>query len=397
MTPRERILGVGVLVAIGAVAANYAFNSVRSGFQKKRDLLSNLESEVVRLDGVVLEGMRDRKKLDLVAGRSLPNDVERAQSDYTEWLIELVKSSGLRAPKWSFNNRDIPEKGVYHRFGFSVSGSGTIENLTRLLYSFYEKDYLHRITLLKISPVANAPNQLNLTLGGEVLAMEAASGKQTPPDWISPRITKTFEEYKNSIVQRNLFSPANHPPTWPATVGQQAVKGSAFSYRPSAKDSDPGQRLRYEILSKAPEGMRISSGGEEVTWIPKELGKYEIELLVVDSGIPEGWSTQKLTIDVVDPPPPSEPPKPTPKYDIAQQAEVSALVTGRNGPEAWIRSKLEGKTLFLKVGDKLSLGSVEGTVVELGANYMEVETEGKRWTVGLDESLADAYRRMKVD
>jgi hypothetical protein len=33
----------------------------------------------------------------------------------------------------------------------------------------------------------------------------------------------------------------------------------------------------------------------------------------------------------------------------------------------------------------------------VGANYMELETEGKRWTVGLDENLADAYRRMNVD
>ncbi len=308
-----------------------------------------------------------------------------------------MKQSGLEGPKWSFNNRDIPEKGVYRRYAFSLSGSGTIENLSKLLFSFYEKDYLHRITSLRITPVPNVPYQLNLTMGGDVLSLDVASSKQASPDWISPRITKSQEEYTKALTLRNIFSPANHPPTWPATVTEQAFKGNRFSYKPSAKDVDEGQSLRYEIMGKAPEGMKISSDGAEVEWSPTELGKVDVELLVYDSGIPEGWSTQKLTIDVVDPPPPAAPPKPTPKYDVAAQAEVSGFIADRNGPEAWIRSKLEGKTLYLKIGDKLSLGSVEGTVVSIGANYMEVETEGKRWTVGMDESLADAYRRMKVD
>ncbi|MFN9914766.1 MAG: hypothetical protein ACK53L_19410, partial [Pirellulaceae bacterium] len=106
---------------------------------------------------------------------------------------------------------------------------------------------------------------------------------------------------------------------------------------------------------------------------------------------------QKLTVEVIDPPPPVDPPKPPPQFDIASQAKLSGLVTGKDGPEAWVRSMLEGKTLYLKIGSKLTLGSVEGTVVSVGANYMELETEGKRWTVGLDENLADAYRRMNVD
>ena len=83
--------------------------------------------------------------------------------------------------------------------------------------------------------------------------------------------------------------------------------------------------------------------------------------------------------------------------DVASQAEVSALVAGRDGPEAWVRSKLEGKTIYLKKGDKLTLGSVVGTVIAVGANYMELETDGQKWTVGLDESLADAFRRLKAD
>jgi hypothetical protein len=399
MTPRERVLAMGVGAALVVAIGSYGVNSVRKGFQIKHDQIEQLETKILSQESAITDGLLNRKKIELVSSRSLPSDSERAQADYTEWLIGLVKSSGMNAPKWSFNPRDIAEQGVYRRYGFSVSGSGTIESLNRLLYNFYEKDYLHRITTMKITPVLNVPYQLNIQLSGEVLALDAASSKQASPDWISPRVAgKSMEDYRKILTQRNIFSPANHIPDWSATATAQATKGVPFMYSPKAKDQDSGQVLRYELLSDAPKGMQFSKEGDKLSWTPSELGKVEVELLVYDSGIPQGWNTQKLTIEVVDPPPPEQPAKAPPKFDIASQAEVSGLVAGRNGPEVFIRSKLEGKTLNLKVGDKLSLGSVEGTVVSIGANYIEVETDGKKWTVGLDESLADAYRRtMKVD
>jgi hypothetical protein len=73
------------------------------------------------------------------------------------------------------------------------------------------------------------------------------------------------------------------------------------------------------------------------------------------------------------------------------------LVSDGKGPQAWVRSKTEGKTLYLRIGDSLKLGDVGGKVVDVGANFMEVETDGKRWTVGLDESLADAFQRSAND
>jgi hypothetical protein len=398
MTPRERVLTVGVVVALVVAVGSYGFNSIRKGMQLKQNKIDQLETQALKQESDITDGLFSRKKIELVSVRSLPSKSEQAQADYNEWLIELVKSSGLNAPKFSFNPRDVSEKGVYRQYGFSVSGTGTIENLNKLLYNFYEKDYLHRIVSMKITPVLNTPYQLNIVLAGDVLALDAASPKQASPDWISPRVTKSIEDYRKALTQRNIFAPANHIPDWPEKAMAQATKGVPFVYTPVAKDQDAGQALRYELMSDVPKGMQFSQAGDKLSWTPTELGKVEVELLVYDSGIPQGWNTQKLTIEVVDPPPPTPPAKTPPKFDIASQAEVSGLVAGRNGPEVFIRSKLEGKTLNLKVGDKLSLGSVEGTLVSIGANYIEVETEGKKWTVGLDESLADAYRRtIKID
>ncbi len=42
MTPREKILSIGVGVALAAAVGSYVFKSVRTGFQKKNDQISRL-------------------------------------------------------------------------------------------------------------------------------------------------------------------------------------------------------------------------------------------------------------------------------------------------------------------------------------------------------------------
>jgi hypothetical protein len=101
-----------------------------------------------------------------------------------------------------------------------------------------------------------------------------------------------------------------------------------------------------------------------------------------------------VTVKVKEPPPPE---KPIPKFDIASQAKLTGLVSGREGPEGWVISKTEGKTLRLREGDELKLGDVVGKIVNIGATYMEVETDGKRWTIGTEESIADAFKRGQID
>jgi preprotein translocase subunit YajC len=62
-----------------------------------------------------------------------------------------------------------------------------------------------------------------------------------------------------------------------------------------------------------------------------------------------------------------------------------------------VRSKTEGKTLQLRKGDELKLGNLVGKVLDVSPDFLELETEGKRWTVGLDESIADAFKKSMED
>ncbi len=395
MTPREKILSLGVGVAVAFAVGTYGLSSIRKGFRDKQNRIELLQSEITKRDTSITDGLMDRNKLTALTPMSLPANSEQAVADYNEWLIHLVEGAKLSLPKQSMIG-ESPEKGVFRRFKFQISGRGTIENLTNLLYAYYEKNYLHRISHLKISLVQREAYQLDIVLVTEVLALDVASIEQPVPPGTSHRVKKPLAEYSDAIIGRNLFSPANHPPKWSEKASTEAIRGSQFVYDPGATEVDAGQKIWYEIIGDAPDGLRFAQDGSGIHWLPDKVGSYTINLQAIDNGLPRQSSEQTLTINVVDPPPIVEPKK-EPKMDIALQAEISGLVAGRDGPEAWVRSKLEGKMIYLKVGDKLSLGSVDGTVVAIGANYLEMETDGKKWTVGLDENLADAYRRIKVD
>jgi hypothetical protein len=134
------------------------------------------------------------------------------------------------------------------------------------------------------------------------------------------------------------------------------------------------------------------------SWTPTENGEFEVVVKASDNGWPSKSIEEKLTFKVIDPPAP-EVKAPEPTFDVATQAFVSALLSGRSGPEAWIRSRTEGKTLQLVEGSDLEIGSIKAKVVSINLNedFIEFESDGAHWTIGMDTSLADAYAKSQID
>ncbi len=216
MTPREKILSFGVGGAILFAVGNYAFNSIIRGFRDKQSRIESLVRDIAQRDTSITDGIMDRNKLTALTPMSLPSNSEQAVADYHEWLIDLIETAQLKSPDQKFIG-EIPEKGIFKKYKFSVVGRGTIENLTKLLYTFYEKNYLHRIASLKISPVPREPYQLDITMTMDVLGLDVASATQSPPSGQSHRIKRSLAEYNQDVVGRNLFSSANQPPRWSET------------------------------------------------------------------------------------------------------------------------------------------------------------------------------------
>ena len=144
MTPREKILSIGVGVAVTLAVGSYAWSSVKNGFRQKQDRIDQLQSNITKRDTEITDGLMDRNKLTALTPMSLPSNSERAIADYNEWMINWLEKANLASPVQRFAG-EAPEPGVGRRFKFQISGRGTIENLTYLLYSYYEKNYLHHI------------------------------------------------------------------------------------------------------------------------------------------------------------------------------------------------------------------------------------------------------------
>jgi len=394
MNQREKYLAVGVGLVASLFVGQYVINSVQKGYADKLQKIEDLNKRKQDQDLQMTAGLIASQKLNAVVVRSLPKLEEKARADYMEWLIDLGKAANLAELTPSLGSDSKDRDGTFHLFKFQLSGTGTIENATKLLHDFYTKDYLHRITRFNLTPVTGQPDQLLVSMDCEVLSLGIAKDKQPSPEQPAARMVKSLDEYNKTIIDRNMFSPMNQPPTLEPTKVVEAKIGLPVEHTVEAKDADATQKVKYEIVGDAPKDLKVDPSTGKLTWSSNELGEFKVNVKATDSGFPPKSSTQLLTINVKEPPPPAKEPV---QFDVASQSVVTALIVGKNGPEAWVHSKTDDKKFYLHKGDQLKLGGVEGQVMEVGANYVEFETASRRWVVGLDESIADAFNRGQVD
>jgi hypothetical protein len=394
LNQREKYLAGGVGALVVLFIGQSIVKSVQSSLNDKRTTITRLKSKIDEDELKVLAGAVASDKLFSLKTKSLSRNEEAARADYTKWLISLADQNKLEEPTPRFLG-ESPDKDPFHLYRFQLTGIGNIEQATQLLHAFYKSNFLHRITRFDLKPISNGkePDKINISLDCEVLALSIARDKQPLPKEDTSRLAKSLDEYKFSIMERNLFSPANNPPALEPNKVVEATAGLRFEHSIDAKDLDTLQKMTYEIVGEAPKGLTVDKSTGKLAFTSKDVGTYKVDVKATDSGIPSRSAFQSLMINVKEP----KAPKEEIKFDVASQSFVTALLSGRDGPEAWVESKTETKTYHLRKGDTLKLGGVEGKVTEIGQNYMELETSGRKWTVALDETLADAYTRSQTD
>jgi len=60
-------------------------------------------------------------------------------------------------------------------------------------------------------------------------------------------------------------------------------------------------------------------------------------------------------------------------------------------PEVWFTLRATNKTLKLRQGDLLQIGTFSGTIAEIDGSDVILESEGERWLLTLGEKLTDAF------
>jgi hypothetical protein len=332
--------------------------------------------------------------LEKLKPSSLPKDDQLARKQYIEWL-DAMAHSVFTNPLVS-KKEPLPIDGAYMKYQFEIGAVANLDQILSFLGKFYEKNYLHRLKDLKIAAIP-ASSELRMTSTIEVIALVDANMKQDPPSSPAKKLAKKPEEYAASIIRRNIFGPENQAPKLVSSKKERVEIGKSAEGTVKADDPDEGQSIAYEFVGEAPANAELDNKTGRWKFTPPEKGTYTLLVRAVDSGFPAKVAEQKIEIEVIDPAPPAAPVATKPKFDPASQIFITGIVKGRKGSEVWLFSRVENQTTNASVGDQIELGQVKGTLVEIGKDFIVVETEGRRWTAGMDESLAEAFKRSADD
>jgi hypothetical protein len=392
MTPRERILAIGVGSVMVLAGGQYMFSKYRTAVKTRESRIAALDDQLFAANDRYIQGaLADRQMGDYLV-RSLPSDAEKARADYTRWLFDTITLVDIRDASVSFVN-SMPVGDLYDRYGFKISGKTDARGWLELMHAFYSKDYLHRISEMTIRPAREGGLAVDLTI--DAISLRAAPKDAPAPRSNSP-LVGNFQTYADSILNRNFFSGPNQPPRFTSPERIATNVGTRTSIAITAEDADKDS-IRYELVGEAPEGLELDSKTGRVSWDPKELGDYKLKVKATDSGYPAQSVEREFQIAVVEPPPPPAPPVPVPGFDDSTQTVLTALVQGNGDGEAWMKVRTRGTTLKLRQGDQFEIGSLSGSVVQVTSKFVVLEIDGKRFELRPAGILSEAAKAAKPD
>ena len=385
MNQREKILAIAVFGLLVAVAGQSGISRYRSGLDLRSKKIINLKGDIGEQELIEAAGNMAVKQLGQYRSRSLSSDPETARAQYKSWLESLIGQSKLDNWSVDFIGNQGSNK-LFQVYTFHVQGVGDIEQVSEVIRDFHAANYLHRTKKLVLVPRGDNGDLL-LNLDVEAIALSDASEEARSPTDPDQRLGDRADDLITSIINRNMFAPPNRAPEYRGSATLTVYLDKDFSKKLDFKDPDD-DAVDYDITSDLPPGLSFDRG--EIIGRAKEKGTFTVMVKAKDSGLPVREVEQELKLTVTDPPPEPEEPAGPPKFDESRQAVLTGLVQSRGQWTAWINVRTKNQLLKLKSGDDFEVGSVSGKILEVTDRFAVFESDGERFTLQHDTSLADA-------
>lgn len=393
MTQRERMLALGVVGLFIAIGMNWGFNKYRAAVQDRRSQVDTLSTKQLELVESQLQGEYANRQMGQYIDRSLSGNIEHAQSDYQQWLLDMVHSN--QVGNASVDPTNSVEGELFHKLSFRVSGTTDVPNFLSLLHQFYAKDYLHRIRTVEITP--NRSQSFVVEMMIDAIALTAVGLDAGDPGDDSWRVHENFATYQEPIMNRNFFKPPNQAPAYGGQSTVEAIVGRETPISLTFKDAE-GNAIEYGLAGEVPDFVTLDRSSGTLRVNSDEKREFKILVTAKDNGYPSRTTEQELLVKIVDPPVAPSPPPEKPAFDDASQTVLTALVQGGDEWTAWMNVRTRGKTLKLRVGDEFEIGSVKGKVVSVKPKYVELEIEqDRRFTLKPAGVLREAVDRAMED
>lgn len=265
MTKRERILAVAVLALLVLVGAKSLLGRHGDLVDRRQSQLYDAKRQLADAEMALARGRQAVKQLEAWQERSLPADREVATSLYRSWLLEKCKAAGLAVDDVSPDLRTT-RTAAFTPIGYVVEGRGTLGSVASLLYEFYQSPQLQQITRLRLRPSADA-SQVDVSLRVEALILPGATHTDTLAQGHSDRLAlASLEEYRNNLVDRNLFAAYQPPrPERPVQVAQYEAQpkfdDAQHAYVTGIIESE-GKLQAWITVRTTGEVLRLSEGDE---------------------------------------------------------------------------------------------------------------------------------------
>jgi hypothetical protein len=390
MNQRERILTIVVGALLTIIGVFWIIGKVSNTFRVRNAALEQVQNEIAGKQQFVAKARQTVKKLAEYEDMSLPSDQELARSQYQAWLSEIVDRAGLVEPQVKVVAQSRLANGAT-QLTCSVNGLGDLRQLTTLLHEFYCVNTIHRIRRLPLRPQADS-KQIKIDLRVEALILSTANKEKDfdiAPS--SPLAALSSEELIDPIIQRNMFSPANNPPTIRTVSTQRVARGKPLSLRLRAEDPDKLDNLKFSLGADAPQAARVDADGGRLEWTPAENGKYTFTVLVRDDGIPSKQAEQLIEVDVVDPSLVAGPAGAKQlAFDDARFTYAIAMLEVSGKRQLWLQIRTSGQILKLNEGDSVRVGSIDATIARIGQRDVELDANGERIFIRVGEPLVGA-------
>ncbi len=397
MNQRERILSGLIGAVLLLVLSQWGLNRYRQARDQRDQKIAQLTNDLQTAELTQAMGMEATEQMEHFVSRSLPSEPDRAAGEYIAWMLMLMEASGVTETAVAYQPNLAGTTSLYRVYTYRASAAGSFEEVLWLLHAFYSTDYLHRIRNVSLRPSpARRAGEVQLTLVIDVLALNEAAPDQPAPTQPSHLIDQDFANYREPILDRNFFNPPNRPPQFVGSSTMEAVVGRELSFTPQFEDPD-GDRVAVRLVDPIPTGVRLDSRSGRISVRRDSVGRVDLQVEARDTGRPQRTVQQRIAVNVVPPPAPTQSSQRPLAFDDATQAFLSALVYSRGDWVAWLTVRTKGEKLELRADDTFEVGSLKGRVVDVTQRFVELEVDDRRFTLALDGNLAAAAKQSQQD
>ena len=208
-----------LLMAMSAVATlwlgDLGYRNLIEGPATDREReLSRVEKSLNETKETIAQTANAMDQLELLERISLPFDPELARAAYQDWLLDLVQQAELtnasvdasQPSSVKIKDRDTRKpKEIFLRYTFSLRARGSLQQVSRFLFEFYQGGHLHKISSIAFNPLGGG-SQIDFSASIEALGLNRCQRESELSSETFRRLdSPDFSKYQ-TIARRNLFA-----------------------------------------------------------------------------------------------------------------------------------------------------------------------------------------------